>query len=132
MKLSLRSLLLVALTCSVQLAVANPYYQLKINMGEEANVPRGLDSMHEKDDNFVGVEFSAGKLFQLALNDTLSIGGQVFSSHFDEMDGFDTIGLGTSISYSHKFGFGAFSPRIGALLSIATMNCREMHVIATY
>lgn len=110
------TLLLVSALSTNNLS-ANSFYQFSLSAGNESNVPRGLDSFHERDSNFYRVDLSAGKLYQLGLNDTVTLSANVFARQLDDLKGFDNHGLGLSASFSHKLGFGAYAGRLGAVLS---------------
>ncbi|NKB32010.1 MAG: hypothetical protein GKR91_02825 [Pseudomonadales bacterium] len=96
---------------------ANSFYQFSVSAGNEDNVPRGLDSIHELDSHFVRFDLSAGKLYQLGLNDTVTLSSNVFARRLNDLGGFDSQGLGISANFSHKLGFGAYAGRFGAILS---------------
>ena len=102
-----------------QLGAANEFYQLGVSVGNEDNLPRGFDSLHTLDANFMRTGFNAGKFFQLGLNDSLSVAGNLEVTRYDQLSGFDNHSLGFSVDYGHKLGFGAFAPRLGVNLSVS-------------
>ena len=97
--------------------MANEFYQLGLNLGNEDNLPRGFDSVHQLDANFMQANLSAGNFFQLGLNDSLSVSGNLEGTRYDELKGFDNYSIGVSADYGHKLGFGAFAPRLGVNFS---------------
>jgi hypothetical protein len=80
-------------------------------------VPRGLDHAHELDSNFLRLDLNAGKLYQLGLNSTVTVGANLFSRRLTDLSGFHSQGIGLSANYSYKLGFGAYAGRLGALVS---------------
>lgn len=92
---------------------ANVFSQLSLNVGSESNVPRGLDAAHEIDSGFLQLGFSGGKFFQLGLNDSLTLSSSINANHYRSTSGFDSYTLGGQAEYQHKFGFGAYAPRLG-------------------
>lgn len=96
---------------------ANTSFQLKLGGGSEDNVTRGLQDNYQLRSNFFELGLSGGKLFQLGLNDSLSIGANISRMNFDDLSGFNRNAAGVSISYQHKLGFGAYATRLGASLS---------------
>lgn len=99
------------------LSQANWFSQLSVGIGNESNVPRGLDSFHELDASFLELGFNLGKLYQLGLNDTVTFSGGLSTRRYDELSGFDNVGLSLGAELSHKFGFGAYAPRLSLNLS---------------
>ncbi len=92
------------------MAVGNEFYAVSLSVGDEANVPRGLDDFHRIDSVFSQVELSAGKLFQLGLYDTLTVSATAGQTLYNELPGFDRFELGIGANYRHRFGFGAMAP----------------------
>ena len=92
---------------------ANIFSQLSLNLGNESNVPRGLDNAHEVESQFIQFGFSGGKFFQLGLNDSLTLSSSINVNHYNHTSGFDSYALGAQVEYAHKFGFGAYAPRLG-------------------
>lgn len=88
----------------------NDILELSLRAGNESNVPRGVDAQHELGSAFVGAELFAGRYFQLGLNDSLTMGVDLSSRRFNDLSGFDRLGLGVNGTYSHKFGLGAYTP----------------------
>jgi hypothetical protein len=93
-------------------AVANESLLLTLSAGQESNVPRGIDEQHELDSSFLGAEVFAGKFWQLGLNDSLLLGATLDARRYGELSGFQHLGAALSATYSHKFGFGAYAPRL--------------------
>jgi hypothetical protein len=93
-------------------ASANEFYSLSLGLGEETNVPRGLDGFHELGSIFNSVEFSAGKLLQLGVNDSVLVSVAASHTHFSELPGFDRLEFGLGADYRHKFGFGPTAPSV--------------------
>jgi hypothetical protein len=93
---------------------ANEFYLLNLSLGEESNVPRGIDDFHERESTFVRAGITAGKRIQLGINDALTFAGNLGYRRFDELRGFDRIELGVSANYRYKFGFGPFAPAANA------------------
>lgn len=110
-------LILFILLVSSNNVSANSFYQFSLSAGNENNVPRGLDSFHELDSNFVRLNLSAGKLYQLGLNSTVTFGANIFSRRLTDLSGFHSQGIGFSTNFSHKLGFGAYAGRLGAVVS---------------
>lgn len=92
---------------------ANVFSQLSVSIGNESNVPRGLDADHEVESQFMQLGFSGGKFLQLGLNDSLTLSSSVTANHYRKTSGFDNYALGGQAEYLHKFGFGAYAPRLG-------------------
>lgn len=97
--------------------MANEFYQLGLNVGNENNLPRGFDSLHQLDASFFQVDLSAGKFFPLGLNDSLSVSANLEATRYDQLKGFDNHSIGISADFGHKLGFGAYAPRLGINLS---------------
>lgn len=93
-------------------AAGNEFYTLNMSVGEESNVPRGLDGLHELGSVFSRIELSAGKLVQLGLNDSLLISASTGYTRYSELRGFDQGKHGVGINYRHKFGFGSTAPSV--------------------
>ena len=108
--------LLLALAGTVN---ADVFQTIALTAGTEDNVPRGLDSMHQLDSGFVGLELITGNSRQLGFNDTLTFSVALKARRYFQTGGFDNIGIGATLGYSHKFGFGAYAPRLGLALSLA-------------
>lgn len=92
---------------------ANVFSQLSVSIGNESNVPRGLDADHEVESQFMQLGFSGGKFLQLGLKDSLTLSSSVTANHCRKTSGFDNYALGGQAEYLHKFGFGAYAPRLG-------------------
>ncbi|MFT4861641.1 MAG: hypothetical protein ACI95C_000851 [Pseudohongiellaceae bacterium] len=101
------------------LTLGNEFYSLSLSVGDEANVSRGLDDFHRIDSVFNQVELTAGKLFQLGLNDTLSVSATARQTLYNELPGFDRLELGIGASYRHRFGFGPMAPSLNIASSYA-------------
>ena len=97
--------------------MANEFYQLGLNVGNEDNLPRGFDPSHQLDASFFQANLSAGKFLQLGLNDSLSVSAKLEATRYDQLKGFDNHGIGISADFGHKLGFGAYAPRLGINLS---------------
>jgi hypothetical protein len=101
----------------VNTTAANEFYQFGLNVGNEDNLPRGFDPQHQLDANFLQATLSAGKFFQLGLNDSLSVSANLEATRYDQLQGFDNHNIGFSADFGHKLGFGAYAPRLGVNLS---------------
>ena len=97
--------------------MANEFYQLGLNVGNEDNLPRGFDSKHQLDANFLQTSLSAGKFYQLGLNNSLTVSANLEGTRYDQLKGFDNHSIGFSADYGHKLGFGAYASRLGINLS---------------
>ena len=93
---------------------ANEFYTLSLGGGQESNLPRGIDDFHELESTFVRAAITAGKRYQLGLNDSLTISGNLGFSRFNDLRGFDRVALGIAANYRYKFGFGPFAPGANA------------------
>lgn len=91
---------------------ANESLQLTLSAGQESNVPSGVDERHELDSGFLGAAVFAGKFWQLGLNNSLLLGATLDTRRYGDLSGFDNIGAALSATWSHKFGFGPYVPRI--------------------
>lgn len=101
---------------------ANEFYLLNLSVGEESNLPRGIDSFHERESAFMGVAVNGGKRYQLGLNDSLTFSGNLGYRRFEELRGFDRVELGAGANYRYKFGFGPFAPAINAGINFSLEN----------
>ncbi|MFT6094878.1 MAG: hypothetical protein ACJA2Q_002785 [Pseudohongiellaceae bacterium] len=101
---------------------ANEFYLLNLSLGEESNVPRGIDDFHERESTFVRAGVTAGKRIQLGINDSLTFTGNLSYRRFDELRGFDRIELGVGAGYRYKFGFGPFAPTANASVNYNVEN----------
>ena len=110
------SLLLIS---APNISHANWFSQLSAGVGSESNVPRGLDDFHELDAGFLELAFSGGKFYQLGLNDSLTVSGVLSTRRYEDLTGFDSVGISLGAEYGHKFGFGAYAPRLGFSVSAA-------------
>lgn len=93
-------------------SAANESLQVTLSAGQESNVPRGIDVDHELDAAFVGAQVFAGKFWQLGLNDSLLLGVVADSRQYGDLSGFRHVAAGLAATYSHKFGLGAYAPRM--------------------
>ena len=93
-------------------AIGNENYSLNLSLGEESNVPRGLDDFHTLGSLFSKVELSAGKLVQLGLNNSVLFSTSLGYSQFAELRGFDNAEIGVGAAFRRKFGFGANAPSL--------------------
>ena len=105
-------------------AIANSFFRLSLGAASENNVPRGLISSDERESEKFQAQFSGGKFYQLGLNDTMTVTGTVAATRYNMTQGFDKIAVSLSADYGHRFGFGAYAPRVGAVLSIGRENFR--------
>jgi hypothetical protein len=96
---------------------ANEFLDLSVSTGYEDNVSRGLASQNIDGSFFLTGLVETGKLFQIGSNSTLAFGTSLGISNFPNLSGFNRVELGVSVSAQHKFGLGAYSPRVGAVLS---------------
>ncbi len=108
---------LVMIVMASSSAVANEFYQISANVGNEANVPRGVDSAHEVESGFVQFSATAGKFFQLGLNDSLTLSGNLSGTHYNGTKGYSNLNAGVQGELAHKFGFGAYAPRVSLVLA---------------
>jgi hypothetical protein len=113
----LNSCLAVCCFGFVHSASGNEFYSLSLGLGEESNVPRGLDGFHELGSVFSEVGLTAGKLIQLGFNDSLLLSASAGYSRFGELRGFDQAEVGVGLSYRHKFGFGPTAPSVNVASS---------------
>ena len=79
-------------------SMANEFYQLGLNVGNEDNLPRGFDPSHQLDASFFQANLSAGKFLQLGLNDSLSVSAKLETTRYDQLKGFDTVLVSQLIS----------------------------------
>ncbi|MFK7862687.1 MAG: hypothetical protein AB8B95_00525 [Pseudohongiellaceae bacterium] len=100
----------------------NEFYLISIGAGEESNLPRGIDSFHERDSSFVRASFVGGKRFQLGLNDSLTVSANAGYNRFDALPGFDRVELGVAANYRYRFGFGPYAPALNGALSYQLEN----------
>jgi hypothetical protein len=107
-------LLAVALLFLTSFSSADEFYALSLGVGQESNLPRGIDDFHELESTFARAAVTAGKRYQLGLNDSLTISGNLGFSRFNDLRGFDRVSLGVTANYRYKFGFGPFAPAVNA------------------
>ncbi|MCG8413386.1 MAG: hypothetical protein MI746_04115 [Pseudomonadales bacterium] len=112
MKKRLSHFVLVTCLLASTTSYGNWFSQFSAGVGNEDNVPRGLDSAHELSAGFAELGFSGGKLYQLGLYNTLTLSGGLSTRRYEDLSGFDSVGLSLGASLSHKFGFGAYAPRL--------------------
>ncbi len=119
-------ILLLALAASLasSVAPANEFYQLSTNLGSESNVPRGVDSAHEISSEFLQVSATAGKFFQLGLYDSFTLSGNLDGTYYEGTDGYSNLNLGIQGEFAHKFGFGAYAPRLSAIVAASEQVMR--------
>lgn len=101
---------------------ANEFYTLNLGVGEESNLPKGIDDFHERESTFLRAAFTAGKRYQLGLNDSVTFSGNLGFSRFNELRGFDRVTIGAAANYRYKFGFGPFAPALNAGLNYSVEN----------
>lgn len=102
-------------------AQANVFSQLGINAGHESNVPRGQDGPHKEESNFLTLDYSIGKLYELGLKNTLVLSGNASATRYNELRGFDRLGVGIAANYNYKWALGAYAP----VLSLSTSYALE-------
>lgn len=100
----------------------NEFYLLNISAGQESNLPRGIDSFHERESSFLKAALTGGKRFQLGLNDSITISGNLAFSRFDDLAGFDRVELGVAANYRYRFGFGPYAPAFNSNFSYQVEN----------
>lgn len=115
-------LLITTLLFFASVSTANEFYTLNFGIGEESNLPKGIDDFHERESSFSRAAFTAGKRYQLGLNDSLTFSGNVGFDRFYDLRGFDRIALGVAANYRYKFGFGPFATGVNAGLSYGVEN----------
>ncbi|GJM14061.1 MAG: hypothetical protein DHS20C12_24640 [Pseudohongiella sp.] len=114
--LSIRSPKLTKALCAAVISMAsfhasaNTFSQIAINAGHESNVPRGQDGPHKEESNFLAVDYSIGKLYELGLKNTLVFSGGVNATRFKELRGFDKVGISVAANYNYKWTLGAYAP----------------------
>ena len=115
------ALCVVAMVFPWSMAHANVFSQLGINAGHESNVPRGQDGPHKEESNFLTLDYSIGKLYELGLKNTLVISGSASATRYNELRGFDRLGVGIAANYNYKWALGAYAP----VLSLSTSYALE-------
>lgn len=103
------------------LSYANTFAQLGVNAGHESNVPRGQDGPHKEESSFLAVDYSIGKLYELGTKNTLVLSGGVNATRFNELRGFDKLGVTVAANYNYKWALGAYAP----ILSLSTSYALE-------
>ena len=103
------------------LSHANIFSQLGVNAGHESNVPRGLDGPHREESSFLAVDYSVGKLYELGTKNTFVLSGGLNASRFNELRGFDKLGISVAANYNYKWALGAYAP----VLSLSTSYALE-------
>lgn len=111
---------IVLLGCMPVTILANEFYQVSLGAGNEDNVPRIAGSPSAAESGVFTADFIGGKFFQLGLNHSVVLAANMNARRFLEHSGFDTIGASLSASYTYKFGFGAYAPRLGAAVILGT------------
>lgn len=111
---------IVLLGCMPTTALANEFYQLALGAGNEDNVPRVAHSPSAAESGVFTADFTGGKFLQLGLNHSVVLAANMNARRYLEHSGFDTIGASLSASYTYKFGFGAYAPRLGAAVTLGT------------
>jgi len=101
---------------SNSLSHANVFSQLGVNAGHESNVPRGQDGPHKEESSFLTVDYSIAKLYELGTKNTLVLSGGINATRFNELRGFDKLGVSVAANYNYKWAFGAYAP----VLSLST------------
>ena len=124
-KLNLTTIFGVVLLSSIStLAHANTFSQLAISAGNESNVPRGLGGAHEKESDFMALEYTLGKLFEVGVKNTFVLSAAVDASRFYDLRGFDSVGLSVAANYNYKWALGAYAP----VVSVSTSYAVEEYV----
>lgn len=104
---------------SVASVHANVFSQLGVNAGHESNVPRGQDGPHKEESNFLTVDYSIGKLYELGLKNTLVFSGGLTATRYNELRGFDRFGFSVGADYNYKWALGAYAPVLSLSSSYA-------------
>ena len=111
---------IVLLGCMPVTVLANEFYRISVGAGNEDNVPRVAGSPSAAESGVFTADFTGGKFFQVGLNHSLVLAANMNARRYIEHSGFDTIGASISGSYTYKFGFGAYAPRLGAAVTLGT------------
>lgn len=101
---------------------ANEFYLLNLSLGDESNVPRGIDDFYELDSAFVRAAFTAGRRIQLGFNGSLNLSGDLGYQRFDSLRGFDRVELGAAANYRYKLGFVPYTTALNAGLRYNLQN----------
>tara|TARA_B110000858_G_scaffold112419_2_gene128589 strand:+ start:6361 stop:7290 length:930 start_codon:yes stop_codon:yes gene_type:complete len=101
------------------LSYANSFAQLGVNAGHESNVPRGQDGPHKDESSFLSVDYSIGKLYELGAKNTLVLSGGLSATRYNELRGFDKLGISVAANYNYKWALGAYAPMLSLSSSYA-------------
>jgi len=105
-------------------SLANGFMDIAIAAGHEDNVSRGFLDRDITSSTFHRTQFTGGKLFQPFINTSISLSATGSYQGFVDQHGFNAMGISTSINAQHKFGMGAYTPRILFNFSAAHENSR--------
>jgi len=121
---TLSAVLLSGASLSSGPAWANETVQLSLAAGAESNVTRGLHDPHILSSGYVSAQLQAAKLFQLGLNDSLSLGTNFAVRRYGQVSGFDQITAAVSASHTHKFGFGPYAHQLNTSIAYSWSESR--------
>ncbi len=99
--------------------LSNTFSRLSLGAAEESNITRSLASSDELNSRIFNVELTHGKLFQINVDNSLTLSGLVGASKYDDFAGFDQLSWGGALSYMHKSGFGPYAAKLGFDLSFS-------------
>jgi hypothetical protein len=100
-------LTLVAMPC-----MANMEYDGSVSAGTNDNVSNAVSDNDIFNDQFYAVDFNAGKLWVPQTGRSLLWRAHTGVQRFQDSEGLDNVRLGTSLSYIHRLGLGAYAPRL--------------------
>ena len=103
-------ILCTVLTFFSSLSYANGFTQLGVDAGYESNVPRGQDGFHEVESSYLSVDYSIGKLYELGTKNTFVLSGGLSATRYNNIRGFDKLGLNIAANFNYKWALGAYAP----------------------
>jgi len=104
--------ILACLMVTAMPVFANMEYGGSVSYGFNDNISNAVNDRDIFDDTFVAADFKVGKLWVPAVGKSVLLSGHLGTEIYDESDGLDRVGYGSSLSYIQRLGMGAYAPRI--------------------
>ena len=113
-KILMKFIPLLALLLFPPLCVANVEIDGDLGIGTNDNISNAVSERDIFDDRFMSANLNIAKLWVPATGKSILLGGHLGLEKFNHSTGLDRRSVGSSLSYIHRMGMGAYVPRFSA------------------